>query len=496
VLGIALIAALVITIVGAAAPTATAAGDPNASPSLEPGTSATARLLPDPLPADLPGGTIDTPLGTARWVHLSGDQEALPPLQSMAAPDGLVWFDMGQLADESRGGWECAPRRPRLWTSADVTSTRTEHPLPVEAGYALLTFDGDRYWLIDMASGSLWRSSDLTDWERMDGSALHAPDPAELPWNVRFGVPVTSAGVTLVPVSHEVLDPGRVLGFPGRSVHLEAAGPGRYDVIESHMRKDDQKVATVLVERTPSGIRLSDESGATIAELTGVGPEFVEAWASSGGIESVDQLALVDGSRPTPVTKPGQAAMDSWSSGLELLPLDPGFLAFELDADSTVRTWRSADGVSWIEGDPVPGPDGQPLRAQALWGGTRDERHEVSVSPLLDDPDGTARPPEWRSVDGKTWTAYPDPPAGEYSVPPVRLPAGYVAWSDYGMWSVSTDGSSWQEVPGLREVIPRTTLSGEGSVSWGGIGNALLFAMTAECGQRDLWIVEFDQETG
>jgi hypothetical protein len=259
------------------------------------------------------------------------------------------------------------------------------------------------------------------------------------------------------------------------------------------MRKDDQKVATVLVEPTSSGIRLADEEGATIAELTGVGPEFVEAWASSGGIDSVARLALVDGPRLTPVAQPGDPT--SSSPVLELLPLDPGFLAFELDADSTVRTWRSADGVSWIEGDPVPGPDGQPLRAQGLWGGTRDGRHEISVSPI-DDGDGSAPPPELRSVDGMTWTAAPEPPAGEYSHWPVRLPAGYVAWSDYGAWSVSTDGTTWEEAPGLREVIPRTTPDGEGSVSWGGIGNALLFQMTAECGPRDLWIVEFDREMG
>jgi hypothetical protein len=99
-------------------------------------------------------------------------------------------------------------------------------------------------------------------------------------------------------------------------------------------------------------------------------------------------------------------------------------------------------------------------------------------------------------VDGKAWTAIPDPPAGEYSFPPVRLQAGYVTWSDYGAWSVSSDGTTWEEAPGLREVIPRTSPIGEGGGSGGSIGNALLFAITAECGPRDLWVVEFDRETG
>jgi hypothetical protein len=252
------------------------------------------------------------------------------------------------------------------------------------------------------------------------------------------------------------------------------------------------------VEPTTTGIRLTDEAGATITELTGVGPEFVEAWASSGGIGSYDEVALVDGSRLTPVAKPGQTATDSWSPSLELqlLPLDPGFLAFELGEDSLVRTWRSVDGRSWIEGDPVPGPDGEPLRAQSLWGGTQDGRHVVSVSPLSDDPDSEGPGAEWRSVDGTTWTATPDPPAGKSSYRPVRLPAGDIAWSDYGTWSVSSDGTTWEEAPGLREVIPRTSLNGEGRMGWGSIGNALLFQMTAECGPRDLWVVEFDGESG
>ena len=144
----------------------------------------------------------------------------------------------------------------------------------------------------------------------------------------------------------------------------------------------------------------------------------------------------------------------------------------------------------------MPGLDGQPLRAQSLWGGTQDGRHGVSVSPLPDDPEGAGPGAEWRSVDGKVWTATPGPPSGEYSVRPLRLPAGYVAWSDYGAWSVSTDGTTWEEAPGLREIIPRTTPDGEGSVSWGSIGNALLFVVTTECGPRDLWVVEFEQETG
>ena len=113
------------------------------------------------------------------------------------------------------------------------------------------------------------------------------------------------------------------------------------------MRED---IGTVRVERTPTGIRLVDKAGTTIAELTGVGPDFVEALASGGAVYP-DGLALVDGSRLVPVTVPWLGTMNPSSPGIELLPLDPGFLAFQRDADTTVRTWRSTDGRSWIEGE-------------------------------------------------------------------------------------------------------------------------------------------------
>ena len=69
------------------------------------------------------------------------------------------------------------------------------------------------------------------------------------------------------------------------------------------------------VERTPTGIRLVDKAGTTIAELTGVGPDFVEALASGGAVYP-DGLALVDGSRLVPLTVPGLGTDE---------PIEPGY---------------------------------------------------------------------------------------------------------------------------------------------------------------------------
>jgi hypothetical protein len=414
---LALAAGFVLASVSAAPPMTAAAGDPIGLATGVVSTRRTeqpARLIPDQLPVNVVGGTIDTPLGPARWVHLSGDREGVPAAP-MIGRDGLVWFYAGRPADQV-GPADCAPIEPRLWTSSDAVSARVEHRLPVDTGYAFLTYDEGGYWLDDRGSEELWRSPDLADWEPIDGSELVPPDPVELPWEVELGWPVTSGGVSLIPVSYAVGDLGTFLGFPGSRVRLEAAGPGRYHVIEHRSRKADPNLATLLVERTASGIRLADESDATVAELTGVGPDFVEALAAGG---LWDQLAIIDGSRLVPVEVPGLGSPNPESPGIALLPLVPGFLAFQRDVDTTVRIWRSTDGRSWIEGGRVPGPDGRPMRTQSLWAGTSGGRHEVSVSPVEGAEDG-GPPAAWSSVDGGTWTAAPQPPAG-ISYPAVKL---------------------------------------------------------------------------
>ena len=490
---VAMAACLVLAGLAVAEPPTTRAADPDSAQRTQP-----TRLLPDQLPLDVPGGTIDTPLGPARWVHLRGDQEALPSAP-MIGRDGLLWFYGGRSADPS-GPPDCASIEPRLWTSTDAVSTRVEHRLPVDTGYAFLTYDEGGYWLNDRGShrGSheLWRSADLTDWDRIDVSALVPPDPRELTWNVQFGWPVTSAGVSIVPVSYAADGLGPLLGLPERDVQLEAAGgAGRYVVIETlpgsggrTMRED---IGTVRVERTAKGIRLVDKAGTTIAELTGVGPDFIEALASGGAIYP-DGLALVDGSRMLSLTVPGLGSMNPSSPGIGLLPLDPGFLAFQRAADTTIRTWRSTDGRSWIEGDRVPGPDGRPMRTQSLWAGSSGGRHEVSVSPVEGAEEGGPSV-AWSSVDGETWTVAPQPPAG-ISYPAVKLPAGYLAWTDSDIWSASVDGMAWMEAPELSEVITRTVPNGNGSMGGGAVGDALVFQVADDCGTRDLWIVEFEGE--
>ena len=154
-----------------------------ATPSPSPSGTVVVRMLPDKLPADLPSGTIKTPLGRVRWVHLSGNPNTLPdPLQPRVGPSGLIWFDGGgsrEIPCKESGSQGICTAAPRLWTSDDAVSGRVEHPLPVDAGSADLELEGDTYWLIATEPVGLWRSTDLTAWEQVDVSSLVSPGPTE-----------------------------------------------------------------------------------------------------------------------------------------------------------------------------------------------------------------------------------------------------------------------------------------------------------------------------
>ena len=489
----ALTAALALAFPGAVS---VAQSHPAPTPSRSTGSGRLVQMLPDQLPTDLPGGTIDTPLGKARWVHLTGDPTSLPgPLQPTIGPSSLVWFDFGgDMSCPSAGSASLCgtSTAARLWTSDDAVSARTEHALPVAGGVAGFEFEGDTYWLTTTDPVTLWRSSDLTTWDQVDVSALVSPGPTGLTWGVELGTPVSSRGVSLLPVTYHAQDLGRLVGFPGRSVFLEAAGPGRYAVKEYHSRRDggDKVIGTVSVETTPTGIRFSDDAGGTIAQLSGVGLAFVEAWASRGSIDE-HQLAIVDGSTLTAVTDPGMPLNDPSGEGPILFPIESGFQAFQVDTDSTVRTWRSGDGRSWQEGERLLAPDGQPMKAQEvnpdwLWG-----QHDITVTPLAD-PKAAGPPHDWRSVDGVNWTAVPPMPNGEDGLV-FQVPGGSLRLADDGSWSTSTDGVTWVDVPGLRQAVTKWTPDGAGSDGGSVVGDALFFSVDEMEGsrQRDLWIIEF-----
>ena len=154
--------------------------------------------LPTKIPKRFDSGTLDTPLGKARWVHLSGDGEALPEaITPIAVPGGYVSLDRGGSSfGPCRAGHVCETRAT-LWFSPDLFKW-TQRPLPNDAETGQLIRAGGNYWLLMSADrlsedgsfddATLWRSTDALEWDPVDFGSIAPDGPGGLGWRPSFGV--------------------------------------------------------------------------------------------------------------------------------------------------------------------------------------------------------------------------------------------------------------------------------------------------------------------
>ena len=108
----------------------------------------------------------------------------------------------------------------------------------------------------------------------------------------------------------------------------------------------------------------------------------------------------------------------------------------------------------------------------------------------------TGESDQWRSSDGETWTlGDPWPPSTGEEGLVFPAPNGSLRLADDGSWAASRDGTTWVDVPELREVVTKWMPEGAGGNAGSLIGDALFFSVYEDGGsrQRDLWIIEFDQ---
>ena len=121
--------------------------------------------LPDALPDGVEGGTIDTPLGPARWARLSGEFGSLPADWSQLLP----WND-GILAWNGYFSHLLTTEDGANWTTVDSDGL---HGHMVQAGDDWLLVDGERVLIAADPTG---------DWTELDTTALNE---ARLPgWKV------------------------------------------------------------------------------------------------------------------------------------------------------------------------------------------------------------------------------------------------------------------------------------------------------------------------
>ena len=182
---------------GDVTPAAIGSASPAATPS-------TPFELPAVIPDGIESGTAETPLGTARWVHLSGDYVTQMPLGdfTLTWPTGFAVFDPpdGDGLAGSESNVATIKQTSRLWTSGNGIDWELQPlPTPVDAHWASLWLVDDVYWLVaNVWSGDrLWRSTDGVTWEEFDPTELASPREG-LAWDSRYSTPATAGDLTLI----------------------------------------------------------------------------------------------------------------------------------------------------------------------------------------------------------------------------------------------------------------------------------------------------------
>lgn len=410
------------------------AGLDTTSPDVSPSMS---FRLPAVIPDDVESGTLDTPSGPARWVHLSGEWSTLPLLgQALPWPGGIAVFEPPEGVQEGRPA--------RLWVSADGIDWQVE-PLPFlgDAEPISLTFVDDVYWLHanscgagwippDLCAGGdrLWTSSDGWTWDEIGLDGLGPFEPSvfldRLP---AFAPPVTAGDLTLaVATSVGDFDDLSVMfhEHPGAcdSGPLRSVGDGRYQL------NCDQGMGPVMrFEETDTGLRVIDDgSGEALGEVPAAdmtyirwlsgeerGPMAEERWFA------IQRLFRITDGTIAPIDVP-------WSQYdyTELFAIDDQMFAFVLDIEADnvadVTVYRCGDGRSWTD-----------LGQAGFVGGDPEDLVGVGPSGITSVPGGIVLdysvPQE--TADGTEWLAAPESPGDSQ---PYRTESGWFArhyvWPD------------------------------------------------------------------
>jgi YD repeat-containing protein len=434
---------------------------PASRPEL-PDTHRFGPYLPTDIPAAIDSGSVQTVLGSLRWAHVLETDGPLPLGPIVPGPSGLL-----------------SVKANDMWASADGLHWQSRS-LPIDAESTTLTFAGGVYWLSTTGPTSLWRSDDAARWTSVDLDALEPPQPASLDWELILGTPVSRGGVTIFPVTHRVADPGLLLGREPtyRSEWPQEVEPGRYEVLQGTPRGSLTVGDPVVIEETPSGLRVSAEDGSLISVIDGVDFDFIRAWGTRGAIESEEAAVVVAGSI-VPVEMPGLRFPDLRATGAPvLLDAPDGFRAYARDGEGRLQEWRSDTGSSW---GPMT-PTGRSV--SSLW---TEHGYGHPTRVWVDGSEVSA------TSDGVTWEAGPG----------LQFGAGAIAYDsgsdreERPTLSFSIDGSEWTRVsvPGLSKGAPRD-LPYETVQSV--IGNTMIVTNLRPVGtspRTELWVLEVTPRT-
>jgi hypothetical protein len=365
----------------------------------------------------------------------------------------------------------------------DVLAEATPASLPIDAPTGDLRLVGETFWYVTSDPVGVWRSSDLQDWQRTDISGMVSPGPTSLEWRPSVSIQETADGTPLAYVAFTVTDPGALLGHPGEPVRLTSDDAGGFVATFSRAMSQGGPVTlgAITLKEEPGVLSFVDSTGVVVGkvESAGIGRDFAESWARRGEIR-YDRLYRLDGETWALAELP-VAQLPDWPM---IVPMGDTTMVFAVEADQRVRGWRTTDGRTWTGGEPLVDGAGKALGSSGV---TYQEGKDGPVI-LVYGADGTSG---WRSTDGKTWTFAVELQGGPTGV---RFEHGWVRTADLneGVWQVSRDGSTWQDVPELLGVVTKTAPNGAGGTSEYAIGDTVVFKVDeGDVGPRDIWLIEF-----
>jgi len=472
--------------------------DPDTPPSstTTPDSTTTPLIeLPAEIPEGIESGTLDTPLGPARWVHLSGDDESLPGgMKPIPVPGGFVTFDEEPHPYETCSASE---RCQYVWFSPDLFEW-TRRPLPVDVEYAQAYFSGGHFWLIandetpnedgDLDPPALWRSSDAQEWEAVELDGLESPFPATIDWRAYLGEIAASGDATVAQVTFEAQVGKNLLGLPPRPEGEDKVGDYaslQPDNGDSYlvMGPYDDAHGWVRFEVTGDGVRVLDAAtDAVLTDIPGIGMGFIESWAASGEAPSVSRLVRLEGGRVETIELPSaDPGGDQWTPRT-LFASDDGFRWFRPSADGLTHLWVSADGREWTLEDTFGDDPGEP--AQVTQG--REGLESWAWSEPRQVADLIA------SSDGLEWQVNRAPSADIV----LRFGDGWIVPGRGGL-AFYADGSDGPAALGSVELPLKTDSFGAGGYGMSVINaNTIVHSVVEEedfAGrQRDHWIITFD----
>jgi hypothetical protein len=436
--------------------------------------------LPAEIPEGIESGTLDTPLGSARWVHLRGDDSTLP--------------DLTDAVPVPAGGYITRLAPPWLWRSPDLITWAPESlPMSVGARYGGLTLADDTVWLATYEPIALWQSEDSLEWAEVSLEELVPPEPVG-PWLLDLGEPLTFDGITLVPFSHspdQLLVHRAMGGTRNDRVRAFCCRGGETGVYRLSNDKGEH-LAAVRFEDAGGGLRVLDAGdGTELAFLDGVELGFIELLASSDGRADVLGLAVLDQGGLVPVGLP-DATRDHAETAFEVDAA--GFIAYSLGRDGLVHVHRSEDGRRWTETDVVGDDPGEPTDIE----GVGSWRGSLSIG----QHDNTT----WTQAADGSWTSRLEEPfAFPLADGSLRMHLDEIEAGDSdrdALWYRPDGGEPISIDPsddlGIVAQIQRDleSIPGTGGYDFMPLSRDTAVLSYAGGGRRHLWIITFDELDG